>query len=172
MATAPRIVPRALKTLTGMSIPRESFPEAASQTFKKGALVYLVAGYLTECPADPTLIMGVATEAAHNTTAGLYNIVIELAHPDTLFLGNIDTQASEGAGATAAADVGKMYGVKSLAASPYQWYVDKTDVTNKRVVIWKIWDAVQDGVPMAVTDTIGWVVFSFDPAYFQGSHTS
>lgn len=155
-----------------MSIPRESFPEAASQTFKKGALVYLNAGYLTACGADPALIMGIATEDAHNTTAGLYNIVVELAHPDTLFLANLDTQASEGAGTTAATDRGAMYGVKSLAASPYQWYVDKTETTNKRVVVWDIWTAVQDGVPMAVGDTIGWVVFAFDPAYFQGSHTS
>jgi hypothetical protein len=161
-----------LKTLTGLSIPRESFPEAASQTFKKGALVYLVGGYIAECPADPTLIMGVATENAHNTTAGLYNIVVELAHPNTLFIANLDTQASEGAGTTAVTDRGKMYGVKSLAASPNPWYVDKTETTNKRVIIWDIWTAVQDGVPMAVGDIIGWVVFAFDPIYFQGLRTS
>jgi hypothetical protein len=161
-----------LKTLSGHSIPRESFPEAASQTFKKGDLVYLNGGYLTACGADPTLIMGVATSDGHNTAAGADSTVVELAHPNTLFIGNLDTQASEGAGTTAATDRGKMYGVKALAAAPYQWYVDKTDVTNKRVIVWDIWTAVQDGVPMAVGDIIGWVVFAFDPTYFQGLRTS
>ena len=173
MATAPRIAIRALKTLAGTPVPKEGFPEAASQTFKKGALVYLnSSGYLVECGTDPTLIMGVATADGGNAAAGAVTQVVELAHPSTLFLGNLDTSGSEGNGTSAQADTGKMYGVVKSSVTGTPWYVDKTETTNKRVIVWHLWEGVQDGIPMAVGDTIPWVVFAFDPAYFQGHHTS
>jgi hypothetical protein len=175
MATASRIPFKAFKTLIGMSIPREAFPEAATQTFKKGALVYLnAAGYLTECGTDPTLIMGVATKDGGNgTAAGDVTQVVELAHPDTLFVGNLDSSNDEG-GATAhthVTDVGKMYGVWK-ATTAAKWTVDLYETTNKRVVVWKLRDVIQDGIPMAVGDILGHVIFSFDPQYFQGQRTS
>ena len=172
MATAPRIAITPVKTLTGLSVPQESFQEAATQTFSKGALVRLASGYLTECGTDPVLIMGVASRDGQNgAAAGDKSQAVYLAHPDTLFKGNLDTSGSEGNGTTAVTDRGKNYGV-AKASSGGTWYVDKTDQTNKRVVVWDFWTAVQDGVNMAVGDTLGWILFQFDPQYFQGSHTS
>lgn len=170
MATQNRIAIAAVKPLIGLSIPTENFPEAASQTFKKGALVYLSAGYLNECGADPTLIMGIASaDGQDGTNAGDESQPVFLAHPGTLFLGNLDNGSSSAA--SAATDRGKMYGVAKHSSSG-KWYVDSTDTTNKRVVIWGFWDGAQDGVNVAVGDNLTPVYFQFDPTYFQGSHTS
>lgn len=170
MATQARIAIEPAKPLIGLSIPQEDFPEAATQTFKKGALCFLSAGYLQECGADPALIMGVASRDGQNGgTAGAKHQAVYLAHPGTLFRGNLD----DGSGTTtsAATDRGKMYGVAKHSGSG-KWYVDSTDTTAKRVVIWGFWDGVQDGVQAAVGDLLLPVYFQFDPTYFQGAHTS
>jgi hypothetical protein len=170
MAARPRIAMYAAIALGGLSIPRESFPEAASQTFKAGAPVFVSAGYLQTCGADPTLIMGVACGDGQNqASAGLKQQLVDLAHPLTIFAGNLD----DGSGTTtsAATDRGKMYGI-AVHASSGKWYVDSTDVTAKRVVIWDFWDGAQDGSSQVVGDTLAWVFFQFDPQYFQGNKTS
>lgn len=175
MATAPRVAIRPLKSMTGMPIAEEGFPEKATQTFKAGALVFLDGtGFLTECAdSDPALIMGVASRDGQNgTNNGDKTQVVYLAHPSTLFVGNMDTSASEGNGTGANTDRGKMYGVKRSSVTGNPWYVDKTEVTAKRVIVWGFWDQVIDGVAPVVTDTIPLVVFSFDPQYFQGNRTS
>lgn len=166
----PRIAFTPVKSLTGLSIAEEAFKEAATQTFEKGALVFLSAGYLQECGADPALIMGVASREGQNgATAGLYKNPVYLAHPSTLFLGNLDN--GSGSTTSAATDVGKMYGVAKHSSSG-KWYIDSTEVTNKRVIIWNFWDGIQDGVQAGVGDTLAQMYFQFDPTYFQGSHTS
>lgn len=170
MAAQPRIAISAIKTLGGYSIPQEAFKEAATQTFKKGALVFLSAGYLQECGADPALIMGVASRDGQNgANAGDYKQSVYLAHPGTLFLGNLDN--GSGSTTSAATDVGKMYGVAKHSSSG-KWYVDSTDVTAKRVILWNFWDGAQDGLTAGVGDTLAQMYFQFDPTYFQGSHTS
>lgn len=174
MATAPRIAIRAYRTLSGLPIPREDFPEASGQTFKQGAPVVLnSSGYLQECADnDPALILGFATRDGQNTTNnGDKSQTVELAHPGTLFIGNLDTSGSEGNGTTAASDRGKMYGVKKSSVAG-KWYVDKTETTNKRVVVWDFYDGAQDGANSAIGDTIQPVIFAVDPAYFQGNRTS
>lgn len=158
------------KSLTGYSIAQEDFLEAATQTFKKGALVTLLAGYLQEAVADPTLVVGVASaDGGNGATAGVKHQSVYLAHPSTLFQGNLDNNL--GTTNSAQTDVGKMYGVAKHAASG-KWYVDSTDVTNKRVVIWGFWKGAQDGLPAGPGDTLAQVYFQFDPTYFQGAKTS
>ena len=57
---------RALEIAFQPQYANESF-EAASQTFKKGALlVYDSNGFLAEASADPTIVAGIALEAGHN----------------------------------------------------------------------------------------------------------
>lgn len=160
-------------------MPRESFPEGSGNTYKKGALVVVDQtgshkGYLVECGANPLFIMGVATQDGQNTTNdGDKSTIVELAHPDTLFLGCVDTSASEGTGVTAASQRGKMFGVTRTTAAPNQWYVDTNKTSgNNRVIVWNFWLNAQDGVAQAIGDTLGWVVFSFDPQFFQGNKTS
>jgi len=79
------VVSSAVGTLTGHATPTLTFPEAASQTFLAGDFVFLSSGYLTICGTDPALIMGMALEPAHNTTAGLYQIGVALAIEIVLF---------------------------------------------------------------------------------------
>lgn len=154
MATAPVIPIRPVRSLTGLSYPRQAVPEAASQTFLLGALVVVTSGYLVECGADPALILGVATSAGHNkASANLVKNTVVLAHPDTLFVGNLDDSGSLGTGVTAATDRFLTYGVAKRSSS--HWYIDKADTTAKRVRIFDFWD--ED----AVGDIGGRVIFKF-----------
>lgn len=67
--------------------------EAASQTFVKGELVEIVAGYVKEIASATTAtIYGVAAEDAHNGASdGLYSVSVELAAPQQLFAANVLT---------------------------------------------------------------------------------
>jgi hypothetical protein len=179
VATHPRIAFSVAKTLSGLPVPRQSFPEAATQTFKNGAPVVLTAGYLQECPANPPLIVGVASRDGQNgATAGAKKQTVYLAHPDVVFRGNLDNGGTEDSGVGAATDLGKMYGITKHATNG-KWYVDKNKAAaaTRRVVIWQLWDAPITGttgsaVAPAWTDTIPQVLFQFDPQFFQGNRTS
>jgi hypothetical protein len=134
------------------------FPEKASSTFKKGALCFVNAGFLDECGADPSLMMGIATaDGSNNAADGGVNNIVELAHPDTLFRGYVDTSASEGTGTTATTDLGKGYGFTKSATGGI-WYVDKNKTTtSNRVSIWEFWSEAG----YAVGDVRTHVLFSF-----------
>jgi hypothetical protein len=59
--------------------------EGASQSFARGDLVrFDTSGYVTI--ADSADIQGIAMEASHNTTAGLYTIAIDLVTADNEYL--------------------------------------------------------------------------------------
>lgn len=150
--------------MVGPGLPSMQLPEGASQTFKMGALCVFASGYVAECGADPTLILGIATKDGQNGTAGTKFQNFILAHPATLFLGYLDTSASEGAGTNAATDRGLSYGVAKNAATGF-WYVDKTETSNKRVTIWEFWDQPIDGVHPAVGDVMPPVLFSIAAPY-------
>lgn len=166
MATQARIAMRAVRTIMGTPIPRSNLFEAATQTFKKGALVFCnTSGYIQECGADPALILGCAErDGQNNASAGVKNQMVELAAPGVLFRGYLDTSASEGAGTTAQADLFKAYGVFKNAATG-AWFVDKTDSTNDRVTIFEFWD----GDRQALGDVMHHVIFGFLYANFQGN---
>lgn len=68
-----------------------SFAEGASQTFKKGWVVWLVAGYVVDPASDtPSLILGVAAEDAHNdAVAGTHQIGVYLALDTNVFSANV-----------------------------------------------------------------------------------
>jgi hypothetical protein len=169
MAAQPRIAFTPVKPLTGLSLAREAFAEAASQTYKAGAPVVLASGLLQECGTDPILIMGIAAGEGKNVAAAAAKQTVYLAHPDTLFKGNLDD--GSGTRATVQSDLGKFFGIAKDSGSG-KWYVDSTELSNKRVIIWGFWDGVQDGVQAAIGDTLGHVYFQFGHAYFQGGHTS
>jgi hypothetical protein len=123
------------------------------------------AGYLDECGADPSLILGIAeTAGSNNATDGGVNNVVELAHPDVLYRGYFDDSTSEGTGVSAATDLFKKYGV-AKAATGGVWFVDKADTTNNRVTIWEFWS--EPGY--AVADIRTHVLFGFLYANFQGN---
>ena len=110
MATIPVQRARVARTISGNSPQIMTFPEAASQTFKKGELVYLVGGYVTEIGANPTAILGMAAEDAHNEDAGDYNVGVYIANNDTIFEFS-KTNSSGNAVVTAVTDVGAEFAI-------------------------------------------------------------
>lgn len=179
MATHPRIAMRAVKSLTGIPYPRQTWPEDSLRTFKAGAPVVLQGGYLQECPTNPPLIMGIASRDGQNgANAGDKSQTVFLAHPDTVFLGNLDNGGSEDSGVGAISDRGKMYGITKHSTNG-KWYVDKNKAAaaTRRVVIWDLWDEPLSGSTGSATtpvwtDTIPRIIFTFDPQFFQGNRTS
>lgn len=131
------------------------FPEAASQTFKKGACVYLTGGALTECGADPATILGIALDPATGVTGRPIRVTL---------LSNAIFEASlSGTSVTAATDVGVAYGV--VLASGL-WLVDKTDTTAKRVTVMAL--STKDNVG----DTNGRVLVLFAALANQAINTA
>lgn len=101
-------------------------PEAASQTFVQGNLVYLdAAGQLAECGADPALIAGVAAEDGSNGSAGAKQTGYWVADMGAVFVAKSNTT-------TAQTHCGAEYGV---VLTSDVWYVDISEVTAKRVYI-------------------------------------
>jgi hypothetical protein len=129
------------------------FPEAASQTYKAGEFVYRASGYLTICGADPSQILGIAMEDAHNSTAGAYDMLVLVATGQTLFKINVYHSVS-GNNKIEAADLGTAYG---LVNASNKWLVDKTDTGNTRVRVQKFYDAIGE--------TAGFVLVTVLPAY-------
>jgi hypothetical protein len=109
MATVTVSRARVARTISGNSPQVLTLPEAASAAFKKGEMVYLSGGYVTECGANPALILGMADEDAHaGATNGLYSCAVVIANMDTIF--EIHKTNSSGSGAvTAVTDVGKEF---------------------------------------------------------------
>lgn len=104
------------------------YPEAASQSFKKGQPVYLSSGKLTACASDGTAILGVADADASGTTDT--SIPVILATPLTVFEA-VPTNAGADV-ATAVTNVGKHY---ALYVSSNDVYVDLGDTSNDAVKV-------------------------------------
>jgi hypothetical protein len=112
MATVTRNRARVARTISGNSPQVLKLPEAASQTFKKGELVYLNGGYVTEIGANPSLILGMADEDGHNgATDGLYNVFVVIANMDTIFEVHKTNSTGVGSVVTAVTDVGKEFAI-------------------------------------------------------------
>ena len=96
-------------------------PEYRTSTWEKGGLVYVNAGYLTICGADPTAVYGVAVRAGQNGASdGTYSTEVYLATPDSIWIAKSNTT-------TSLAHVGVAYGV---VLSGTEWLVDISDTTN------------------------------------------
>ena len=164
MATQAKFAMRAVKTISGIPIPRYAFGEKALSTFTRGAVAFLdSSGRLTECSADPALIVGVATgPGGNNATDFIAQQIVELADQNTIFRGYADTSAAEGTGVLTTAAIGQAYGLAKSAVGGF-WFVDIVDVTNDRVVIWGSWDEAGYALP----DVRPHVYFSFRDAQYQ-----
>jgi len=116
-----------------------SLPEAASQTFKVGDLVYMSSGYLTVCGADPAKITGISKADGHNDASnGTYNVDVLVITLNMLVAMQVyhSTPANN---VIEAADRFKAYGI---AVSSNTWYIDKTDTSATRCRIVEFRDAL------------------------------
>jgi len=111
MATVTVSRARVARTISGNSPQVLTLPEGASATFKKGELVYLSAGYVTEIGDNPGYILGMADEDAHNDDdAGTHNVAVVIANNDTVFEFHKTDSSGSGA-ATAVTDVGREFAI-------------------------------------------------------------
>jgi hypothetical protein len=126
------------------------YPEAASQSFKAGHLVILSSGKVTKAASDPAAntILGIAAQAATGTTDSPIGVYV--ADVTSEYIAHVEASA-----VTAVTDIGVGYGIV-LDGTYDVFRVDKSDTTNKKVVITEILDAVGD--------TNGRVVFHFQAA--------
>ena len=97
-------------------------PEAATQSFVKGDLVYLVAGALTIAATDQK-IAGVALQNASGTTGTI--LKFHAIHPDQLWIAQLDTT-------TAQAYEGEDYGLNTGSGN---MSVDIGDTSTVAVVV-------------------------------------
>jgi predicted RecA/RadA family phage recombinase len=145
----------AVSTISGGVYEIRRYPEAASQSFKKGELVYLASGKVTICGADPSLILGMAMEDATGTTDT--SIAVAIANKDTVFEGNV-YHGTPASAITAVTDIGTDYGVVN---ANNKWYVDVSDTSNVRILVRDL--SKKD----VVGDTYGRVLFQVMQDYCQ-----
>ena len=101
-------------------------PEAASQTFVQGNLVYIDSdGYLAECASDPTAVAGVAAEDASNGSSAAKQTAYWAADMGAVFVARSNTS-------TAQTQRGASYGTV-LSSSVH--YVDISETAAKVVYI-------------------------------------
>lgn len=117
-----------------------TLPEATSQTFEVGDLVYRNAGYVTVCGADPSLILGIAKADGVSGTAGTIMTEVAVITSQTLVMmlvhntvvGNSDIEAT---------DMGKEYEILlGTGDAAHVWYIDKNTTSANRVRIQKFYD--------------------------------
>lgn len=122
------------------AVRQQEFPEAASQTFKKGDLVYLVSGKVTAYPASPTTqkLLGQAQADASGVTDT--NIPVVIADDNVDFLLPV-YHATPASAITAVTDVGLAggYGAKQVTVSSVTaWAVDLQNTTNNLLMVQEI----------------------------------
>jgi len=109
--------------------PTYNVPEAATQTYKQGALLAISAGYAQELATNGALIVGFAAAPGMNLTTagtaqgafdGLAKIIPALPHVQ--FEMNIDSAGTLGAYTSLVTNIGSSYGVTK--DSNGVWYID------------------------------------------------
>lgn len=154
------------RTISGNSPQILTFPEAASQSYKKGQHVYLVSGKVTVCGVSSnvinTQILGMAAADASGTTDT--DAPVYMANADTIFYANKVTSA-DAASATAVTDIGLGFAIyqddTNKKDSIYQ-----TDGTSQRVY------ALDHDNRDTVTDTGGRILYQIIPKHRQLGATS
>lgn len=150
----------------GSNSPR-TYPEAGSQTYAKGELVYMQNGGVTEVASDtPGVILGIANQAAHNTTAYTTKTSVTVGSEGILFEGNCTGTAGADRVFTNA-DIGRVAGIYRDTANS-MFYVNGaiTGGASARVFIHGLAKDNQIG------DTNPRVLFEFLPAFVQNRTTS
>lgn len=107
----------------------EHYPEAASQSFKAGQLVYLVSGKVTVCASDATSIAGKVLQDASGVTDTM--VAVAILRPGVWMEMNI-YHSTPASAITAVADVGTKYG---LYVGSNLCHCDKEDTTNTRLKV-------------------------------------
>ena len=125
------------------------FPELGSETFLAGEMVSLSGSAgnavgLTKAPTDASGygIVGFAADNASGVTSGFKGV--NIATPDTVFVGNIGHSVTSASAQTAALDLGQLYGLTSLSG---RTYVDKFKTTTSTVMCRVLGFQSQDVVP-------------------------
>jgi hypothetical protein len=167
------------KTISGNNPFTLWFPEAASQTFKAGAVVKLnssgqvIAGTF-DGSNDDVQILGVAAADASNLTTALFSnqIPVYIADDDTVFIGSLYTSQT-----TAWTDIGSAVGIRTVAVGSQTIYcIDKTKVggspDKRRVIVIDL--DTRSGLPAigGVGDVQAQVHFQFLDAFTKMSYTS
>jgi len=105
-----------------------TYPEAASQSFKKGQFVYLASGAVTVVATDGTTIMGIALDDATGTTGS--DIHVQIVQPDDVVRIRCRNATSDVTCDNLA--LGTTYG---LVVASNVVYIDKADTTNKALAV-------------------------------------
>lgn len=121
---------RFVRTKTGDLPPMRWFPEAASQTFVYGDLVYLSSGAVTVCGADPSSILGVAMMDASGTTGTQIPVLVIT---DDVEIAMSAYHATKASAVLAASNVGTAYEINQYAAG--KWTIDIANTSSTRVTV-------------------------------------
>lgn len=156
-----------------------AFAEGASQTFKKGWVVILVAGYVVDPGTDtPSLILGIAAEDAHNdSVAGTHQIGVYLALDTNVFAGNV-LQSSLADHTLVQGDIGTQMAIQRDTTNN-RWYLNAstTGGANCRVFTYEVAQNQSatpnsGSGPFGVGDTNVRLTFTFLEKFSQANTTS
>lgn len=140
----------------GSETEERLYPEAATQTFKRGDLVYLSSGSVTVAAGAPanvasgTKLLGIALKDASGATGA--SVPVALANPNLRWVLPV-THATPASAATAITQVGATYELERTAAG--KWAVPIDDTSNAKVVVTALHPAY------AVGEQYGWVEVRF-----------
>ncbi|MFI5384808.1 MAG: hypothetical protein ACHQ50_01700 [Fimbriimonadales bacterium] len=142
----------------GSETEERLYPEAASQTFKRGDLVYLASGLVTAAAtagvgnnvASGTKVLGIALKDASGATNTA--VPVAIANPNLRWVLPV-THATPASGVTAVTEVGTTYELERTAAG--KWAVPIDDTTNTKVVVSAIHPQY------ALGEQYGWVEVRF-----------
>lgn len=160
MATIPLLPAEVRNEGTGYV---KHFPEAASQSFKKGEFVYLASGKVTVCASDATTILGMAMQDATGTTDT--SLPVFVATASTLFVGNV-YHGTPGSAITAVTTCFPDAGPYALYVASNKHHVDIGDTGHDSIL-----PVALDGRD-TVGDTYGRIEFKLLPAVLQAERTS
>ena len=167
MATQTLTPIRAVRRRGGGAVTIQYFPEAASQSFKKGEAVYLTSGTLAEFTAsvdDGTQrFLGFAAQDASGTTGAACGVWV--ADDDLVFEGNI-YHGTEASAVTAQSDLLSLLPLKQLTAQGAGMVaIDKEDTASQIDCARIIGFSNRPGE--AVGDTYGFVQFIIEASARQ-----
>jgi hypothetical protein len=146
----------------GQNINYLTFPEAESQTFKRGQFVYLSSGYVTACADDAVSILGMAAEDANDdSAAGTHEISVALAESHAIFEANVYHGTPASAVTAITTPCNGANSVFALQVDSNKCYVDLEDTGHDAFLV--IGLSPKD----AVGDTYGRVLFKVIPSASQ-----
>lgn len=135
MATRTLQPMRVVQNISGGDPKTIELDEAASQTYKIGAVLTLdVNGYVVEGGTDPIRIIGVAARAGQNgAAAGDKKAMLVMANSDNIFEANL----YHGTPASAIADRRMLGQSKAIVKVGNNWHIDLSDAAagSRRALI-------------------------------------